>query len=686
MGNILTSPIHKGTHHGDDESRPTKRRRMSPPESLHIDHFLASPGMSESRSMLRIEVLKILHKDSKKVKSYQGTVVPRDVLSTKARCKVTILDMSRARPEVLHCQSQVCDLFTYKNPVGPHRLARVDLPKPFFVPHESILVNKQTDGQFDLSDSYELLVELEAANGVHWPPLDAQDFGIPAEITQHWILSTRFADVYGRLKSPVTVSARYSPVDSIHTTNYVMDVDLRWTSGFKALRRLEKGSMPCIMAVDPDVDIYNDTAIGNPFEDRVNGTDANVNDEPSQDQEDDFAGDQTPSRSLRAREKNKVYNLKALSDKARGKDPKNRERNGVNGGGEGRVQYMLPSDQPVALDFYRCISCGAYHESIEQLQLHLQISHDNYTYMLESTSQGPQFRVSALRESTLTPRKAYNLGRPVKPFNLQTIVTGDQSWISSRMGVDSYELFKTPSARTPLECIHSGSPMSKASRTTGRRHAKGKASEILVPKIPQPLFHPISKAQLKAGQEVPQTVPDNTWLIQKHRESTSEFSDVTTAEKEYIWEWDGYILRQNITSAAYFARAWLDFVEEKAPWLVASNQRMLEFGKHCSVLLARDALDDEDMQQAFTHINMARVNWNKEHDNPPPVEDKANPSHTLKDTSSKQSPRVSHIRKGANGCTVSQLPVLGPRLLLCSNTVSIFSFDLMLCRLVVKSN
>ncbi|KZZ94894.1 Polycomb protein, VEFS-Box [Moelleriella libera RCEF 2490] len=674
MGNILSSSLHKLPHHGDgDDLRPAKRRRISSPDMLDVDQLIASPRLSESGSTLRIEVLKILHKDTKKVRSYQGTAVPRDVVTTKARCKVTICDMSSGPPQVLHCQSQICDLTTFKNPVGPHRITRVDLPRPFFVTHDSVLINRPDDGGFALSDSYQLLIDLEAASATHWPPLSSQDFGISAEslyppwgTTQHWVMTSKFDTVFGRLKNPLSLSARYPSSETYYQTNYLMDVDLRWTNGFKALRRLEKGSMPCITAIDPDVDPYSDNAINS----YSNGAELfHVNghapsNESLQDQDDDFSGDQTPSRSLRARGGTKVYNLKVLSDQQLGRDRKKRERSVHDAVNEGRVQYLLPTDQPVSLDLYRCINCGVCHESMDHLQLHLQHSHPTYDYTLEQTGQGQAlFRVSLLREVTASPKRTINLGRTLKPFNIQTIISTDQAWLMSRLSSDGDEIFKSP-ARAPFDRARIGSPIAKAPKVPLRRHEGARQNKSLVPDIPHRLFHPVSKARLRPGQEVPRNVPDDTWLIQKHRESISDFSDVTPAEKEYIWEWDGFILRQGITSVAYFARAWLHFVEEKASWLASSERRMLEFGKHASMLLARDTLDGEDMQQAFRFINEARARNPNSSD-----AQKQTASQQANDAPLKQSPRASQIRKGSNGCAVCQLPVYGPRMLLCSEKV-----------------
>ncbi|KAG6030074.1 hypothetical protein E4U41_000208 [Claviceps citrina] len=672
MGNIISTPMQKLPHVGDgDDARSAKRRRISSPDLFDMDHLIASPRMSESGSTLRIEVLKILHRDSKKVKSYQGTA-PRDVLTSKARCKVTILDTSSGPPQVLHCQSQMCDLITFANPAGPHRIARVDMPRPFFVPHDSILINRPDDGGFDLSDSYQILIELEAANTPHWPPLNSHDFGIPSESlyppwgsTRHWILSSLFDTVFGRLKAPLNLSARYPADHSSFQTNYVMDVDLRWTSGFKALRALDKGSKHCITAVDLDAADSDDAFSpkgGFPGVSAVNGThhDTTTTENPH-DKDDDFAGDQTPSRSLRAREKNKIYNLRVLSDQQLGRERKQRAQNLNDAAGEGRIQYVLPTNQPVSLDYYRCINCGAYHESMDQLQLHLRTSHSTYEYMLEYSNDGPLFRVSAPGESTGSPHKTYHLGRNIKPFHIQSHLSGDQAWLMSRLGPDIDESLKSP-AKSGLDRMRTASPVSRASKTGSRRPERKKPDKDVVPDIPQPLFHPVSRARLKPGQEVPQNDPDNSWLIQKHRESIGDFSDVTAAEKEYIWEWDGFILRENVTSAAYFPQVWLRFVQGKASWLAGAEQRIRELAKHVSVLQARNALDDEILRLAFRYINEARAK------RPQPVDEQTEATGaSAKDKATKQSPRSAQIRRGANGCTICQLPVQGPRLLLCCN-------------------
>lgn len=117
------------------------------------------------------------------------------------------------------------------------------------------------------------------------------------------------------------------------------------------------------------------------------------------------------------------------------------------------------------------------------------------------------------------------------------------------------------------------------------------------------------------------------------------------------------MLTKRISSNIYFPRAWLSFVKLKADWLLSSQNRMVEFGKHFTYLLARSSLDHATVEEALEHISVCRDKLGVQNGN----------STTPKP---KESPKGPHIRKSAAGCQVCGLAVLGPRLLLCSNEVS----------------
>jgi hypothetical protein len=739
MGNAASSLDPKAAAHNvaDDDTPPQKRRRISSPMPSTIDHLVPSDNASEVRPTLRFDVVKIFHQDTKKVKSYHTTTVPGRDSTTSANCRITISDVSSGRARVLHCQSQICEIRTSPNPHGPHCIARINLPTPFYVAEDSIRIHRPDDHVFDFSDSYAISVELEPAQGGRWPPLDFLDVGANSqpssrEANRHCTMSCDFAKIDGRQRSPLILADGYFPHQTTRSTQYLVEIDVKSTSGFQTLKRLEKGSQACITAIDPDAppsatespdttsiddhheingvngvngvkaingvheingikgvtDINGVDGITSAAETNgvngvdgapdaeatheakaVNGFDAHLNDE-AHDHEEEVEGNLTPSRSLRTREKNKVYNLKVLSDQALGRDKKRRARD-TSAELEGRITYLLPSDQPVCLDYYRCVSCGVYHQSMPQLQAHLLTFHPSYEYLFETTSSGPQFRVSSRNEPFVTPTKAHLLNRGVKPFNLQTYLSRDQAGLGPRHGPPDVveELPRSPRPKTLLDKLKSASPVPKATTKSAaqaqRRSARPTPTrdDVVVPATNQPLFHPISKAPLKAGEKIPRVAPDTSWLIQKHRDSIDDFSDISAAEKEYIQQWDGFILRQNVTSPAYFPQAWLLFVQEHAAWLTAVNSRMLEFGKHTSYLFVRNVLDDVVFEEAFAYINEARAK------RPLKSEDETIEAPAAKPQVSptKQSPKAPQIYKTSSGCGVCKLPVLGPRLLLCAN-------------------
>ncbi|KAM0420725.1 hypothetical protein ACHAPT_011507 [Fusarium lateritium] len=720
MGVNLSTPKHVSGQ--DDGAPPQKRLRLSSPDPLENDRYPTSHEASESRSALRVEVLKVIHKDSKKVRPLQTTVVPRDLLTIKGRCRITVSDVSEGYPHILYCCCKNCDILTYKNPVGPHRVARVDLGQPFLVPEESIRVNRHDDVSNDFAQSYRLDVELESINDGTWPPLESHDFGIPLgeqgplsdSAKNRWIFHSEVGGVFGRSKTPVRLTTGHRPDRPSRSTDYVMDVDLRWTAGF---RPMAKGSKPCITAVDPDTEPYT-TGQLEPIPDEqlnganvlngvngangtsgtngvdgpngvngvnginstngingvhadesvngVNGINGHTHEDSSHEPDDDVDGDQTPNRALRTRA-TKQYNLKILSDKAQGKERKPRARAAQATQTEGRVTYFLPIDQPItlSLDYWRCITCSTYHDSLHQLQLHLQTVHLEYDYALDMTSQGPHFRVTHRNESVGSPTRTYQLGKPVKPFHVESFLSGDHSWVTSRLGPDNNEEpARSPSKQATARQLFETKP-SLPPQPTLPPEARPKKRKITIPETSHALFDPVSKARLVAGEDLPKPAIDNSWLIQKHREDIGEFSDVTSDEKEYIRNWDSFILQENVTSGAYFPRAWLKFVKEHASWLVAATPRMVEFGKHMSALMARDVLNDKTIDQAMELFDEARAKLKAN------AKEQANGTDGSQtaDATPKQSPRASQIMKGANGCTVCQLPVLGPSLLVCSNKV-----------------
>ncbi|TPX13215.1 uncharacterized protein E0L32_006415 [Thyridium curvatum] len=659
-------------------SRPAKRRRVteSTPVSLSDPDTSLTPEQSMDQSYgqvqgspnhaddieraLRVDILKIEHRESSRVKfdrAYSRIGDPTgstDALSTQARCRITIFCERQGGLQILHCDSQICTLKAFKNPVGPSQMARVYGAKPFIIPKDKILIMREDDAVFDLADSYTLQVELESAGAADWPPInvispvnDVHMFSQRSVPPRHWVLCSTVYDLFGPARSHAPVKLRKGPQQGL-STDFVMTVDARWTTGFSQSlvnKHNEKGVLPSITVFDPNEKIPEDVnGHGSGVSNGTNGlhevNGVNGDGMVLDDDDEEMDGELTPSRSLRTRGGDKVYNLKVLSDKAQGKERRKRRKLEKLAKAGNSITYFFPEEH-FPVDGFVCCLCLAPTQNLTQLRAHF-LSHPNYQFDLEGAGGrgGLAIAVSHSTERPGSPLwpKVYQLGRATKPLDLDKLIDGDESWVTSRYGPDNDAPTKPTVARVPQ-------------KLSTRR----KDNSLVVPRTKQPLFDFLSKALLEPGSEIRPVVADDTWLINKHRDTVQDFSDVDPPEKEYIKEWDAFVLRKRISSDAYIPRAMLAFVTEKAQWLVESPSRTIEFGKHLSVLIARNVLDNQTVSDALARIAEARSK----------LEDR---NSNLKPTAS--SPKESPY-KSCNGCTVCGLPVRGPSLLICSNKVSI---------------
>lgn len=158
--------------------------------------------------------------------------------------------------------------------------------------------------------------------------------------------------------------------------------------------------------------------------------------------------------------------------------------------------------------------------------------------------------------------------------------------------------------------------MTRANPQQGSSGPKRIKKPVLVPNIKQPLFDALSKAQLKPGTEITQHKVDDTWLIQKHRDTLLDFTDVEPSEKEYMVEWDKFVLTRHVSHEKYIPKAFVAFLKEKALWIVATPTRPQELAKHAALLLARNAISPAVFAEATQIIADAR---NKKPESAQPV-------------------------------------------------------------------
>ncbi|KUI59928.1 Polycomb protein suz12-B [Cytospora mali] len=666
---------HSRSTDGHDDLRPSKRRRFanSPDSGIgqDIDSILLPDGQGEMQRAIRIEVLKITHQDVSRVRSngvLNGTIPPaiKDVTSVNARCKITITTSSHTVGEsrTLYCDSQMCTIKTFQNPVGSSQMARVYLPQPFHVPEEKIYVERDDDTVFDLADSYTVTVDLESAGDRNWPPLNLlntssdEDIFTMRSASRHWVLGAEIPKIFDRGRRSGLIRLRKGTGQDIRT-DFVLDIDVRGTTALPERHvwmGREKVPLPSVAVIDQHEESL---LLSNGY---VNGQHVNGHITNGNLVEDDIEevadGELTPSRSLRTRG-TKNYNLKVLSAQAQGKEVRKRSRAADSKRAEAdSILYHLPREaipfREVLVDGLACCFCHASHRSLAQLRAHLD-SHVKFKYDFGPVpgKTGAQIHVSciAVDSGPLLRPRIYQLGKPTKTFDLDRYVDGDDSWVKSRLGPHNDD----GPVIAPRKNTHTRMAQPRAlQRTVSRRKEK----KVLVPETKQPLFHPLSKARLEPGTEVRQPAVDDTWLIQKHRDIVQDFIDVDAEEKDYIKEWDAFIQKRHISSDAYISRAVVDFVNEKLHWLLESKSRTTEFGKHLTVLIAR-GLDDDTVRQIQSRLQEARTQKpqekekEKEKEKEPPAE----------------SPKEAQYRS-SRGCAVCGRFVRGPQLLLCANEVN----------------
>ncbi|KAI1813366.1 hypothetical protein GGS20DRAFT_553898 [Poronia punctata] len=642
MGIKLSSGNGDTAVNGDHPSRAAKRRRIAEesPEAARAMPGRLGPDIADDvEKALRIEVLSITRADKsgpRPANMHYGNGSPekKDIPVIKARCRVLLCEWGLDVCRVLHCDSQICNFKVFRDSDDVCRTARIYLPTPFQVPAEKLYIERQDGHDFCLGDHYLIRVEIESAGDPKWPPMDLlpkeqsseHDSGPP----RRWILSSQVIYRFekGRATGDVVIRKRKDDVP----LDLAMDMDLRWSPCHTAtgLGRFASSTLAPQARVDqekgvlaPPTNGHVNGGAGRGRGENDDGTLGAERDGMAEDEEDQEEAT-TPSRSLRTRGKQQNYNLKLLSDKARGKERKGRKQRKLGNmerKGNG-VTWDVPLIGELSLESYDCIRCFAAHSSMEELKAHFK-GHTDVRYTID-VSQA-YIRIFAPNEDGQSSRSAYH-GLP-SPEDQESDIGGDV---------------------TPQTL--SGSNLQNRHRSSQSVVAKTRDNRRLVPHIKQPLYDRLSKSLLEPGSLVDPPPVDDTWLVQKHREIIRDYTDVHQDEKEYIYEWDACVNRACVTSEPHLQDVYIRFVREKASWITASQNRATEWAKHLSYLKSRNALNEATITEALAIIRERR--WQRRGDQ----------AETVKSPSPKPA-----YRKSAGGCPVCGQPVRGPASLICSN-------------------
>ncbi|KAI1305460.1 hypothetical protein F5Y03DRAFT_355977 [Xylaria venustula] len=640
MGIKLSTANGDTPTNGEHPPRPLKRRRVaevSPEAARAMPGCLLSEVPNDVEKNLRIEVLSITRADSSNPRSTlhygNGSPEKQDIPVIKARCRVLICEWSRPDVcRVIHSESQICNFKVFRDSDDVCRTARIYLPVPFQIPRETLVIERPDNKGFDLSDEYLIRIEIESAGDPKWPPIDLfpkrQSDDMDTDEPRRWMLSSQIIYAFEKGRASGDVKIRKKKEDL--PLGLTMDMDLRWSShAAVSIARLGES------APRPDSKTNHLNGVLEPLTNgHVNGrVDNAVNDHRKvenerngvAEDEEDHEEATTPSRSLRTREKQN-YNLKLLSDKARGKERKEKKRRKLatlERKGDS-VTWFVPLIGEFTLDNYHCIRCFANHKCLQQLLDHLEFHTD-----IEYTSDpvNGYIRIYAPDED---PQ------RPSHP-TLHSFSSLDDQDSDAEGDVSPQKLPK----RHPQQ----------RNRFSQPHHVKPRDNRRLIPHIKQPLYDRLSKSLLEPGSLVDPPPVNDAWLVQKHRDIIRDYSDVHQDEKEYIFEWDAFVNKDCVTSEPHLQDVYIRFVQEKGSWITASQNRMTEWAKHLSYLQSRNALEEETITEVLTMMRQSKSQKRPEQP----------------DTIKVPSPKTTY-RKSVAGCPVCGQPVRGPAFVICSNS------------------
>ena len=450
---------------------------------------------------LRVDINKISHKDARRVKVngvFNGTnsFAVENLSTTRARCSITISSQYNGEQLPIYLDSQICTIASFRSPVGPWAEARFNL-EPFYVPREKLCIQRDDEMGFALADSYTLRVDFWPAGDLGWPPAelvrdDDDEFygGTLTTNPRKWVLSATIPNIYhhSQHRKPTRLKiVKQHQVES--ATDFALDVDTRWCSSVSSTalaRQQEKAAMPSI-TVNESRDSFNlsphhanghANGVANgfvhgipnghvngsldppesPINGLVNGHSGYLNGLPASPPEDDE--ELTPNRSRRARQEIN-YNVRQLWNTAVGKEPRKRRKHHEDGHSpdtEAGIVYILPMEQIQGEDF-KCFLCGAANQSVVQLRAHLD-NHSSYLFHFEESKSKGNFQVTVAHNpenlgSPLRPQ-VYQLGLPTRPFDLESYVEGDDSWVTSRLGPEDGHDLKGSQLRTTTAAVIAG--------------------------------------------------------------------------------------------------------------------------------------------------------------------------------------------------------------------------------------
>lgn len=252
---------------GDVGRRPFKRQRLCPSPPGAAEDASKPPQRPSDRSNgLRIQMFNVFHQDTPRLR-FASSLADKessfDATRYSARFKITILSEADGKPQLKYYTSQIGAVQAIRaSSNGRYGLAKLVL-EPFTVPLEEIAVLHRDGDKLGLAEKYLLRVEIEStASNESWPPLDilsSTDASQPGSNNRQknasdCVLCAETSELFGRPRMRIPLWIRESAQRDAVRTSFVMDMDVRWTTGFleRPRRQFSLGVLPTIVALHPD--------------------------------------------------------------------------------------------------------------------------------------------------------------------------------------------------------------------------------------------------------------------------------------------------------------------------------------------------------------------------------------------------------------------------------------------------
>jgi hypothetical protein len=350
------------------------------------------------------------------------------------------------------------------------------------------------------------------------------------------------------------------------------------------------------------------------------------------------------SRAQRRRANVPTYNLKALSTIAQGKSPRVRKSRDPRSKPD---QDLLDPSQAITVTYQfgraesaengimrettivglGCPFCQCRNRSVDDLKFHLISEHSNYRFGVrrQNPTRVTYFvevvKSRASLSSAYDRARTFQLGKPLTLFDLEKYLNGDDSWTKAREGPlhNVWPEHLTDRAHdssissSPHESRHS-SP-NTSNDTDDLMDLDGDEVKLptrprkvfYVPKTSKPLYDTITKQILEPGDQIPNSDDEReeSWFNQKHRDIINDYADITAEEKDYINQWNPFIVNEHLTSDKYLSQAVIRFVELNKSWFAKRKSRKAQFGKQMETFILRGAVSEKDFQKCCAIIRTA---------------------------------------------------------------------------------